>query len=334
MSRFLKICFILILNASGMLAQDAQFTQFYAAPLYLSPSFAGATDGSRLVLNFRDQWPKIPGAFITYAFSADHYIRKLKSGVGLLFMKDQAGVSKLSTTNIGWQYSFNVRVNKTWYFRPGIHFLYTQRNIDYTNNTFVDQISLYGISNTTIETISNTKAGFLDFGSSFLFYSRKHWFGTTVDHLLKSNQSFLGVESNTPIKYSFFGGKKFDINKRMGRFNEESLTLSMLFKKQRNFKQIDVGAYWYKAPIILGIWYRGIPFIKDNSTGYRNNDAASFLLGYKTLTFAVGYSYDFTVSRLVGNTGGAHEISIIYEFNQGPKIKNNKKHNQVSCPKF
>lgn len=48
------------------MAQDPHFTQFYAAPTYLSPAFAGTTIQSRFVLQFRDQWPAIPGAFVSY----------------------------------------------------------------------------------------------------------------------------------------------------------------------------------------------------------------------------------------------------------------------------
>ncbi|OFX52625.1 MAG: hypothetical protein A2046_10930 [Bacteroidetes bacterium GWA2_30_7] len=319
---------------NSLQAQDPQFSQFYAAPLYLCPSYAGASDGSRVTINFRDQWPKIPGAFITYAFSADQYIRKLKSGIGFLFLRDQAGIGKLSTTNVGWQYSYNLRLNNRWYARPGIHFLYTQRSVDYTRNTFVDQISINGNAPTTVENIANTKSGFLGASSSLVFYSRKYWFGSSLDHLIKSNQSFMGVQSNLPAKYTAFGGLKVDINKRLGRFNEESATILVLYQRQRKFNQLTFSAYWLKSPLIIGIGYRGIPLYKDPKTGYNNIDAAIFLLGYRTLNFAIGYSYDFTVSRLLGSTGGAHEVSIIYEFWQGPKLKTNRKQNVVSCPKF
>ena len=57
-----------------LMAQDPHFTQFYAVPTYLSPAFAGTTVQSRFALQFRDQWPAIPGAFVSYAFAADQYL--------------------------------------------------------------------------------------------------------------------------------------------------------------------------------------------------------------------------------------------------------------------
>ncbi|OFY25386.1 MAG: hypothetical protein A2W98_05725 [Bacteroidetes bacterium GWF2_33_38] len=329
------LLFLLALALFGNVkAQDAHFSQFYAAPLFTCPSFAGATDGSRVVMNYRDQWPQLPGDFVTYSFSVDHYIRSLKSGIGLLFFRDQAGTGELSTTTVGWQYSYNIRLNNKWYARPGLHFLYSQRSVNFDKQTFVDQISLYGITPHTIENFAIDRVGYLDFSSSALFYSRKHWAGVTFDHMLKTDQSFLGNESSVPLKTSVFLGKKIDINKRMGRFNEESMTVSLLFQKQAKFKQLTFGAYWYKAPLVLGIWYRGLPLITDSQTGFKYNDAAIFLVGFKTIQLTIGYSYDFTISHLIGSTGGAHEVSIVYEFNQSPKVKMKRKHNIVSCPKF
>ena len=92
---------IIGLQAKG---QDPQFSQFYASPLYLGPSMAGAGESSRVILNYRDQWPKLSGRYITYALSFDHFIHRYKSGVGLLLLHDNAGKGKLTTTQIGLNY--------------------------------------------------------------------------------------------------------------------------------------------------------------------------------------------------------------------------------------
>src|SRR4030095_7348775 len=66
------------------MAQDAHFTQFYAAPTYLSPAFAGTSLQSRFSMIYRDQWPAIPGAFVTYAAAYDHYLSQANSGLGVV----------------------------------------------------------------------------------------------------------------------------------------------------------------------------------------------------------------------------------------------------------
>ena len=42
-------------------AQDPEFTQFYANPLYLNPAFAGTGRCPRIIMNYRNQWPAISG---------------------------------------------------------------------------------------------------------------------------------------------------------------------------------------------------------------------------------------------------------------------------------
>ena len=329
---------LLFFLTKSISAQDPQFSQFYAAPLYLCPSFAGASDGSRAVLNVRDQWPAIPGAFITYAFSIDHYFMKKKSGVGLLFVRDQAGTGKLRNTNIGLQYSYNFRVYRDWHIRPGIHFIYSWRNIDYSALIFGDQISLSGSAPVSVEIFdpSLNKARYFDASASVLAYSRLHWFGIAVEHLFMPNQSFdngtLGSESKLPVKYTVFGGTKMGLNQQLGKYREESLSFAFIYKSQEKFDQLDLGVYWLKSPFVLGIWYRGIPLLKSYEKGYGNNDAVVLLVGYKLLDYnlSIGYSYDFTISRLITSTNGSHELSIIYE----KELLVKRKRVIIPCPKF
>ena len=56
----LVVFFVVGLNKT--LAQDPQFSQFYAAPLYLNPAFAGSAQEARVGINYRNQWPQIDDA--------------------------------------------------------------------------------------------------------------------------------------------------------------------------------------------------------------------------------------------------------------------------------
>src|SRR6186997_2334542 len=51
---------------SVSLAQDPNFSQFFASPLTLNPALTGKFDGTfRLAGNYRNQWPSINNAFVT-----------------------------------------------------------------------------------------------------------------------------------------------------------------------------------------------------------------------------------------------------------------------------
>ena len=108
----------------------------------------------------------------------------------------------------------------------------------------------------------------------------------------------------------------------------QSLSPSFLFKIQDEYSQLDLGLYWYQMPLVIGIWYRGIPLFKE----LKSNDALAFLIGFKMDQISIGYSYDLTISQLVGFTGGAHEISVNYQFNQGVTARERRK--GLPCPTF
>jgi type IX secretion system PorP/SprF family membrane protein len=112
-------------------AQDLHFSQFYASPLYLSPSLAGATDGARLVMNYRNQWPGIEKAFSTYAISFDNYFNTFNSGLGAILIQDKAGSAGLTTTLAALQYSYNIQLTDQWQVVPAVQFAYGNRSIDF-----------------------------------------------------------------------------------------------------------------------------------------------------------------------------------------------------------
>ena len=51
--------------SENVFAQDPEFTQFYANPLYLNPAFAGTARSPRINLNYRNQWPGLSGTYVT-----------------------------------------------------------------------------------------------------------------------------------------------------------------------------------------------------------------------------------------------------------------------------
>jgi type IX secretion system PorP/SprF family membrane protein len=308
-------------------AQDPQFTQFYANKLYLAPSFAGATQMDRVALSYRNQWPSLPGVFVSYTFSYDHFFENFNSGVGFLVMRDVAGSGNLSTTNFGIQYSYDIKINNWWHVRPGVHLNVTQTGLNFDDLLWNDQISPSGTGGVSIEQPPLETKTDLDFSSSVLAYSEKHWIGLTVDHLLRPKNSLYETSEYVPLKISVFGGTQIIRRGRLLSPIDESLSVAFLFRNQYGISQLDLGLYWFKEPLVLGLWYRGIPFLNNENRG----DAVAVLAGYKIDNFSVGYSYDFTISRLIASTGGSHEISMIYEFKTTRKKTRRR---MIPCPEF
>ncbi len=312
---------------SDSFAQDPTFSQFYANSLYLAPSFAGATAEYRLALNYRNQWPAIPGVFHTYSISFDKALLNFNSGIGILATYDVAGSGELSTTNIGLIYSYDFNINEDWHIRPGVNFKFNYLGLNIYKLVFASQMTGSGTVPSVYPPPFDNVAD-IDFATSALVYNDQIWAGLTLDHLLRPKQSFYGDEANLPVKINVFGGFQILRKTRLRQSLQEVLSVAMNFQKQADFYQSDIGLYYYRDPLLFGVWYRGIPLATSQA-----GDAIIGLVGIKTKQLHIGYSYDFTISNLISSTSGSHEVALIYEFDTS-SLGQRRKIRAIPCPEF
>jgi len=305
--RYIPLLLILISALQEAKAQDPQFTQFYANPLYLNPAFAGSARCPRFVLNYRNQWPAIPGNFVTYSASYDQHFDGLNGGLGILVTNDVAGEGTLNTLNASAIYSYHLEVSRNFSIKAGFQATYAQRTLDWNKLTFGDQIdSRYGFIYATQEVFGPNSVNFVDFSAGILGYSENFFFGFAAHHLTQPDQSFLVPTSRLPIKFTGHTGAVIPLGKKT-RFNDPAkISPNILFQQQQDFRQINLGMYFQKSPFIAGLWYR-------------NRDAFIVLVGLQQGIFKFGYSYDVTVSRLTNSTAVAHEISFAMQIECKPK---------------
>ena len=335
MVRQLLVLCIGVMTVLAAKAQDPQFSQFYAAPMYLNPGFTGLTTQDRVSANYRHQWPSIPGAFVTYNFAYDRNLDLLNSGIGFIVTHDQAGSGALSMTSVQGMYSYSFQVRRHVYIRPGIYAGMYRRAVDMERLTFGDQLLRGGSQFATSETWQGAPQTFFDFGVGGIVYGRHTWFGAAAHHINQPNQTLLGDQAPLPLKYSAHGGWRHSLKRRtQGRRTlSTDIVFAFNYKAQNQFDQLDVGFYYEPEPLVFGVWYRGIPVLKAYEPGYGNNDALVFMVGYWYEKFKIAYSYDATISRLVSNTAGSHEISISYEW-ADPRKQLARRRKPAPCAKF
>ncbi len=328
-----RILYILLLFIGVVAkAQDPHFSQFYANPLYLSPSLAGATDGGRLIVNYRNQWPEISQAFSTYAISFDNFFPTFNSGIGFYLMQDRAGSAGLTSTNAAFQYSYNIVLSKFWQMIPAVQFAYGNKSVNFNKTIFPDQPPGTGGSSGAYDRLSNDQIHYIDLAASLFLYSPKYWIGFTMDHLAEPNYTFLNEESRAEYKYTVFGGMNIWSEKKHRKSLNRSFSASFRYQRQAQFEQVDVGVYWHNSPLELGIWYRGLPFFNGaEKSAAINQDAIIALLAYDLGPLRVGYSYDITIGSLGWSTAGAHELSLIFEFNQRSRMRSGGRRPAVPC---
>ncbi|MGK7392705.1 MAG: PorP/SprF family type IX secretion system membrane protein [Candidatus Cyclobacteriaceae bacterium M2_1C_046] len=338
---FRNILIVIALMGASMKAsgQDPQFSQYYAAPLYLNPGFTGTTEQQRVIINHRVQWPSLPQAFSTYSASYEFYDNNLNSGFGFLATTDAMGSAGWRTTFVGLSYSFKARLGNNWVFSPGLNFSYGVNGLDRTRLVMRDGlIHGDGVSyDPELNRLGNSS--FMDFSAGAVLYNKEWWFGVAGHHMNRPNISVIGDESELPMKVTVHGGVRVPMYNGPKKFTDvHYLTPSFIYRTQGNsFHQLDAGLRYHIDPIAIGLWYRGIPVFGDNEEdGMRiiQRDALAFIASLTYEGFQFGYSFDFSVSAEQTATGGAHEISLSYEFARKSKKRLKKRDMLIPCPSF
>lgn len=301
-------------------AQDPQFTQFYANPLYLNPAFAGTARCPRVTMNYRNQWPALSGTFVTTSASFDQHVDAVSGGLGLLVTHDQAGKGTLNTTTVSGMYSYQQAISRKFSLKAGFQASYFQKSLDWNKLTFGDQIDpRRGFIYNTNDVPRGGSIGNVDFSAGVLGYSDVFFVGFAAHHLAEPNESLIVGESKLPMKLTGHAGAAIPVGMR-GKYGEAQTKISpnVLYQQQAAFRQLNLGLYVDHGPITAGVWYR-------------TRDAFIALIGFQTEKFKFGYSYDVTTSRLTTATAGSHEISMQLQFNCKPK---KRRFRVVACPTF
>ena len=338
---------LLLFLSTPAQAQDPQFSQFYANPLYLNPGLTGNVESARAGINFRHQWPAIDASFTTFTAFFDYFLEDYNSGVGVLLMRDQQGLAGLNSHSLNLNYAYQLALTDKLTFRPGVTVGLFHRGININKLKFADQFNGIGFngigSSSEYDVLKDLEPIYqFDLGLGGVLYLPNAYVGASVSHLTEPTYSFFeDEESDTylPMKLSVHGGYVFYLqadNLRRGydQFGRErSITPTFEYKKQGNFQQLSLGAYLTYEPMVFGLWYRGLP-VGGLADVDNNHESAIFLVGMKTGNLNIGYSFDYTLSSLTIRSGGAHELSAIYNWRLGNKRKPPMNVRKIPCPEF
>jgi type IX secretion system PorP/SprF family membrane protein len=332
--RLLLIFFVLPLlsiHPKLTLCQDAMFSQFYSNPLYLNPALAGTGDCARLMFNYRNQWPSFENNFTTYSASADRYFNGLSGGLGLIVVSDNVGNGIMNTTRLSAIYSVHLRLSSEMNLNAGFEATFHQQKLKFEELIFRDMIDpVTGNINpaaTSELPIENSSVSIPDFATGLLLgISETYFIGIAAHHLAQPVLDFYANSKDNLLyrKYTVHAGAKFEIGSSGYNRQDNNFVLSpnILYQYQQAAQQVNFGVYLERSPLVAGVWYR---------YNVKNSDGAIFLLGLSHKRFKIGYSYDVTLSKLRGTTGGAHEVSMALLVNC------NKKRNKpgaIKCPEF
>lgn len=334
MKKILLTIVFACISITYLQAQDPEFTQYYAAPLYTNPAMAGNafcsnSAAGRASLNYRNQWPSLPGTYRTMAASVDQHIDAINGGIGLLGVFDRAGAGMLTTLSLSAMYAYVMPVNQrqTFFLRAGIEASVVQRSIDPNGLLWGDMIDpIRGFVFATGEVFATEVIQMPNFAAGLVGYSEKFYAGFAVHNIIEPVMSFYNSDdanARIPRRYTFHTGTVIPLDKRKDA--QSTFSPNVLFMNQQNFTQMNLGFYLNRGPLVTGLWFR------QAFGEFRTSDALMVMFGFRKDRFKFAYSTDITVSSARSAVPFSHEISATVEWCLPPSRGRFK---PMKCPEF
>jgi len=299
-------------------AQDPVFSQFYLAPTQLNPAFVGNNLGPNFYLNYRNQWPSINQAYVTYSASYDQFFDNINSGLGLVLLADDAGNGILQNNKVMLQYSYRLQVNRNLFIKTGIELGALQSRLAWDQLVFFDQLDPQFGANTpgggfipSSETPPDQTSLYnFDLGFGVAIYSRSFYGGLSLKHLNSPEMAFFddanALSGGLPMRMVLHAGWQFTPSGARFRPGDPMISPNVIFVNQGSFRQLNLGVHGGIGSVFGGIAYRH---------AWTNPDAVILSIGFRSGFVRFGYSYDITVSSLSLNSGGAHELGLNFILN-------------------
>ncbi len=329
-------CYLIfcVLTINGY-SQDIHFVNHDITKTLLNPSYAGRNDHSFMAgIIYRDQWSEMGKIYKTYSLASEILIPNQSRnagtlGLGLWIDRDNAGLVRLGTNQLGISVAYHTKLNEENTFSGGIYGGILNQHLSQENMRWDSQYN--GIyydanlsSNENFANYSLTKPD-VGFGINYSLNNRKQKtegiflkVGYAMYHLNKPDLSYTSSGTDKlHIRSVFHITSIIDIPKSIVAINP-----SVLYMKQGSSTELvlslrgifDITKSNMKSSNIQKLWA---------GFNYRNKDAFIAEIGVQSYNVGVSFAYDWTISNLKGKGIGAFELGIKYQY-QMFKISSNR----------
>ena len=319
---------LILLATSTLQGQDTHFSQYNATPMSINPALTGIYDGIfRFTNTYRSQWGGLGKGYSTVYSSIDFPMGKSKSknhywGAGLMLNTDKAGEIGYYTTQVQASVSFTTALNEyaTHFIALGTQVGLSQRGMDLEKMTWDSQWNgnTFDPSLNPSEKIQLDAFTYPNFNMGLMWYylpdEYNHAYaGLSFYNLNTPNTSFYVDQSDQlSVRYTIHAGADFAVDKIE---NTTWISPKLLYMSQGGQEKLTLGGF-VKHRLILKSKYTNFRQEVLFSWGacYRWADAVVVSARVDYGKFGLGISYDFNVSSLGSNAGGAGgpEISLAF----------------------
>lgn len=317
-------------------AQDVHFSQFFNAPLTVSPSNTGNFDGDwRVMGNYRQQWKRIdqtPYLTQSIAFDKQFYHYTEQFSYGAIIINDKSAGS-LKVLKAMLSAGYHKRLNKH-FFHGGIQAGYVSKSWLPEQESYPNQFNWetgeFDPTLPSYESGFSGRLGYLDLnvGGGYNIKLKKvnPFISIAFYHVNYPKETFYSNVERLKLRQVYNIGAKIELKKNWfvepqflvmntNSANEMLMGTNVLYKLQPNSPKA--------AEAYAGIFYRD---------GFnRNNDAYFLTVGLKFKNYLLGISYDRNISDLyiATNYKGAFELSFIYT-----SLKTRLSKTEIPCDRF
>lgn len=334
------LAIVLILAATATRQSNAQglhFSQFYNAPLLVSPANTALLPDNdfRVGVNYRNQWNNVPAPFHTISAYGDFQLFRNVAhtnwmGIGVGFFNDRAGNGDLSLLKAQISAAYHLQMGEYNMLSIGLGAAFVQRSVNFGKLTFDTQWDgfTFNPQSANGETYSFQKTSYADItaGINYAWFPNENVYiklGAGLLHVNRPKESFYNQDNKLGMR--------------------PTGNLDMLFKVSDSWIA-DISAYYtYQkgaSELVYGTTFtynvspkEKIPNIFILGVYHRMNDAIIPVLGFEWNKIRVTASMDVPVSGISTATGanGAFELSLVYQGLYGSGSVNRSSYN---CPRF
>jgi type IX secretion system PorP/SprF family membrane protein len=363
-----KIATILIAVVSwlGLSAQDPHLSLFNGLPMGINPAYTGNFNGNfRVGAQFRDQWNSVLANENIASYRTNIATLEARTnrgvdendfvGMGVYFMNDVAGQSRLSNTKLGLSGAYRKALDQygDHFISVGGQLAFHQSRINLKDLTWGNQWnvdrydpSIIGESNNLDDNIifydlsAGLTWGYNKFGTRNRFYA-----GIGVLHLNEPNFSFFRANSTgpnidasakLPMRINFNAGAGLQVNNRM-----DVVPKLLVMSQGKSFETVFGGDVRLlldpsdenSNSVYFGVLSRVVGGDPNNVLNSSSLNFESFIpsarIDYNNFEVGVGYDINVSDLRRASKFQGGFELYINYAF----RIKNSKMR-KLFCPKI
>lgn len=285
--------------------QDPQFSQYYFNQQYYNPAEVNSENAPTIQAIYRSQYVGYAsnfdngGTLNSQLVSLQMPVSKLKGGIGIVILNDQAGLQK--NQQLRFSYAKNLKVS-TGTLSLGISAGFYNKSF---NNNFRPRET--NDPNIPTDGYSQFKP---DFGIGIKYTNRYYFGGISINHLNNPKFDFGAANGQNIINRTINGiiGLNLPINSKI------EIVPNLLFRSDLQTYNIEGGLL---ANIGSKYWL---------GANYRNQDAAIVVAGVSLLkenSLKLGFSYDFVTQNQYIKSASSFEIMARYVLT-GKSVKTEK----------